>query len=95
MWAGFQGGSITYWNGVTILQLSDLPAKIPEISIDYLILSGSAARNAGKLLSKIKAKEIILDSSNSYFVVDKVYNSLTQTYRLHSVWHHGAFDTNL
>jgi competence protein ComEC len=95
MWAGFQGGSITYWNGVTILQLYDIPSKTPEISIDYLILSGNAARNAGKLLSKIKSKEIILDSSNSYFVVDKVYNSLTQKYRLHSVWHHGAFDTNL
>lgn len=93
--AGFQGGSITYWNNVTILQLSEVPLKIPEISIDYLILSKDAARNAGKLLSKIKAKEIILDSSNSYFVVDKVYNSLTQQYRLHSVWHHGAFDTNL
>jgi competence protein ComEC len=95
MWAGFSGGSITYWKGMTILQLSGIPSEIPQISIDYLILSGDAARNAGKLLSKIKAREIILDSSNSYFVVDKVYNSLTRKYPLYSVWHHGAFDTNL
>lgn len=89
------GGIIAIWRGKMIVQLREIPSTIPDLQVDYLILSGNAARGAVKFLSKIKAKEIILDSSNSYFVVDKVFNSLTQTYRIHSVWHHGAFDAKL
>jgi competence protein ComEC len=89
-------GELISWKGNTILRLHSFPALLPEsLQIDYLILSGNAARHAEKILLKIKAKEIILDSSNSYFVVDKVLNSLTQKYQVHSVWHHGAFDTKL
>jgi competence protein ComEC len=90
------GGNLICWKGNTILHLDSFPKLLPEnLQIDYLILSGDAVRHAEKLLLKIKAKEIILDSSNSYFVADKVLNSLTQKYHMHSVWHHGAFDTKL
>jgi competence protein ComEC len=89
------GGRFTCWNGKTILQLHAFSGLSSELKVDFLILSANAAKDLPGILQKINASKIILDSSNSYFVADKVLNSLPAKDQIHSVWHHGAFETNL
>jgi hypothetical protein len=90
----FAGGFVIRWEGRTILVLKERPEQLASIVVDYLVLSGSAIRDLPAVLKKIKAHNIILDSSNSYFVTDKALKSLTETVQIHSVWHHGAFEVN-
>ena len=90
----FGAGAVVRWEGKTILVLTERPHQLDSIVVDYLVLSGSATRDLAAVLKKIRAHNVILDSSNSYFVTDKALKSLTETVQIHSVWHHGAFEVN-
>ena len=86
-------GNLMVRNGKCILQLEALTTDLPEgLQVDILILSGKAMWQSDEILQKIIPRKIILDSSNSYFVADKVLRSLPKHYQIHSVPHHGAFD---
>ena len=92
-WRNIQGGHLIVRNGKCILQLETMPVDLPAgFQTDILILSGKAIWKWEEILKKINPGKIILDSSNSYFVADKVLRSLPKHYQIHSVPHHGAFD---
>jgi competence protein ComEC len=80
------------WHGRSILIIRD-PHAIPltAMKADYVIISNNAVKNLS-VLSQIKASEIILDSSNSYYFAERLRTqALAAGIRIHSVWHEGAF----
>lgn len=90
------GGLLATWHGKTILRLETVPESIPNIKVDYLILSKNTARNLTRILNHIQAGQIILDSSNSFAVANAATAEyLNHPVALHSVWHHGAFHVRL
>jgi competence protein ComEC len=92
-----QGGYITVWEGVTILNVVDKSIQIPpETNIDYLIISNNAVRSLQGLIIH-HPKWIILDSSNSRTVALRLLEESKKAPkpRVHSVWHQGAFDVKL
>jgi competence protein ComEC len=89
-------GRITLWKGKSILQITSRPAGLSvPVKVDYLILSGNSVRTITELPDALAAEFIIIDSSNSFQVAEQLLKSNSRQSRLHSVWHHGAFDKTI
>jgi competence protein ComEC len=92
------GGSITVWRGITILQISEMDFRVPPgLNVDYAILSKNAIRSLKNLLSKCNPTCVIVDSSNSRSVAAEIVDEARENsvIKVHSVWHHGAFEVKL
>jgi competence protein ComEC len=90
----FPFGRLTVWNGKTILQLTAKVQSLPKnIRIDYLIISKNSVNDLDALCRTSECGQIIVDSSNSFKFAERLVNDAALTNRkVHSVWHHGAFN---
>ncbi|HEX6892991.1 MAG TPA: ComEC/Rec2 family competence protein, partial [Chryseolinea sp.] len=61
------GCALMVWNKKTIVQIKD-PAYVvpPGMEIDIVVISNNAVRSIVTLVSQVKAREYIIDSSNSF-----------------------------
>lgn len=88
-----KGGRIIVWKEHSFLQLTHKNFSVPEwIKVDYLIISNNAVTDLSRLTDHVEAKEIILDSSNTYYIVNQLLKSpQASRLKIHSVLHQGAF----
>lgn len=90
------GYCLMYWNDKTILYLLDKDFQLPEkVEIDFLIIGNNAVRSLGAIADQIKASRIVLDSSNSFYIADRLLKESPAEGSVHSVLHQGAFSINL
>ncbi len=92
----FRGGTLIVWKGSRILQLlaqdADLP---PALEVDMVVI-GNNAIELPRMMDTIRCRQIILDSSNSYFFAARFLEA-AKLHKLdvHSVLHQGAFTTKI
>jgi hypothetical protein len=84
------GCALMIWNGKTILQINDPSFLIPaNLEVDFLVISNNAVKSVADL---VKAKEIIIDSSNSFKLAGRLLEeSRSLDIRATSLLHHGAY----
>jgi competence protein ComEC len=94
---GFAFGRLIAWHGKHILQLTDRDFALPyKFRIDYLIISNNSVMDLGAVLQTAEVSQIIVDSSNSFKFAEKLLRDATlNNWKLHSVWHHGAFNKTI
>jgi competence protein ComEC len=87
------GARLVVWRTKTILQITGPEFPLPtRLSVDYLIISNNALKDIKLLAAHIDAKQILLDSSNTYYFATKLLKEAAPLgLRVHSVWHRGAF----
>lgn len=92
-----EGCAIMVWCGKTILQIQHEQFWVPvKLDVDYMIISNNAVKNLTEVTAKVHAKEIILDSSNSFYNADKLLSeSKKLNIEIFSVLHRGAFDLTI
>lgn len=91
------GARLVVWHKKVILQITGPEFPMPaRLSVDYLIISNNALKDIKLLAAHIDAKQILLDSSNTYYFATKLLEDAAPLgLRVHSVWHRGAFqETN-
>jgi hypothetical protein len=63
-----------------------------ELKVDYVIVSNDAVQNLGSVVDHLQTKEIILDSSNSFYRTKTMMaESENLSVPVYSVRHQGAF----
>lgn len=92
----FAGCRLVLWKGVKILQIQEREFLFPKgVEVDYLIIGKNAIKDI-TAISSIKFKKLILDSSNSVFLVEKILKEAKeQPWDVYSVLHQGAFTAKL
>jgi competence protein ComEC len=87
------GARLIVWRKKIILQITGPEFPMPErLAVDYLIISNNALKDLKLLAAHIDAKQILLDSSNTYYFATKLLDDAVPLgLRVHSVWHRGAF----
>jgi competence protein ComEC len=82
------GCSIISWRSLTILVIDTPDFILPDNQrIDLLILSNNAVRS----IPQIKCDKVIIDSSNSFYLAERLVGQHVPEGLVHSVFHHGAF----
>ncbi len=80
------------WRGKTILVVEAGSFPSGPLKVDYLILSKNAIRNLDQL-AWIEAGKIIVDSSNSFYLAERlVKQGEALDKEIYSVPHQGAYD---
>jgi competence protein ComEC len=88
---GAWGCSLAMWNDKSIVQIHHPQYKIPGgLEVDFLIISNNAVTNVGELNKQIRARNIILDSSNTRYKISGLAGS-----DVYSVPHQGAFELKI
>jgi competence protein ComEC len=92
----FPGCRILTKEDVTILQITDGEFFFPGNSNpDYIVVGNNAIKDM-RMLSSLKCKELILDSSNSFYFASRMLKEAKRiSLKTHSVLHQGAFVTKL
>jgi len=93
----FEGCAVMVWGGKTILQIHSNKFWLPgKLDVDYMIISNNAVRDLGEVMKKVHPKEIIMDSSNSFYAAGKILlESQELNVEIFSVLHQGAFDLTI
>lgn len=88
------GCELIRWNGKTILYVKQKDFILPTNGkVDFLVVSNNAVRNWRTILSQLEPKQIILDSSNSFYVSNRLLkDAASLPIPVHSVLHQGAFE---
>lgn len=87
------GGRLIAWNGRSILILDQRDIDHPRsMKVDYLIIRNNAVKDLNKILHAITPREIIIDSSNSFYTADHLMKQGGDLkLKIHSVLHDGAY----
>jgi competence protein ComEC len=93
----WKGCALMVWHGKSILRVADKELSLPSgLQVDYLILSHNAVRDLSTVLSKVSAKQIIIDSSNKFSLSTRIFQQAKERGQpVYSVWHDGAFDRSI
>jgi competence protein ComEC len=93
----WKGCTLMVWHGKSILRISDREFLLPStLQVDYLILSHNAVRDLSSVLSKVTAKQIVIDSSNKFYLASRLLQQAKERSQpVYSVWHDGAFDRSI
>ncbi|HEY5749237.1 MAG TPA: ComEC/Rec2 family competence protein [Chryseolinea sp.] len=93
----WKGCTLMVWHSKSILRISDREFSLPSaMQVDYLILSHNAVRDLSSVLSKVSAKQIIIDSSNKFYLSRQLLEQAKERSQpVYSVWHDGAFDRSI
>ncbi|MFZ6013466.1 MAG: ComEC/Rec2 family competence protein [Bacteroidota bacterium] len=91
------GGELISWKGKTILMITGRDFQCPgQLSVDFLLVTRNALTNLSQIKSGLHYSKLILDSSNSFYIADKLKAQAAQRHiEVHSVLHQGAFEVNL
>ncbi len=89
----FAGCRLIVWNGVTILFIDDSAFRLPAtLTVDCVVIANNAVPDAGEIASRIQCRNVILDSSNSYFYSYRFLDAAKfHNLDVHSVLLEGAF----
>jgi competence protein ComEC len=89
-------GRLVSWHGRSILQLTANPGELQHsVHVDFLIISNNALRSIDDLPKSISYGTVIVDSSNSFRIAEKLLQQDQSKTRMHSVWQQGAFDKSI
>jgi competence protein ComEC len=93
----WKGCTLMVWHGKSILRISGREFSLPSaLQVDYLILSHNAVRDLSAVWSKVTAKQIIIDSSNKFYLYSRLLQQAKERDQpVYSVWHDGAFDRSI
>ena len=85
------------WNGKTFLFLKSKKFRLPKaVAVDYLVVSNNSIKSLKMIVSHINFKELILDSSNSFWYCDRLEIEARELNKsCYSVLKEGAFVLNL
>lgn len=62
-----KGCSLLVWNGQSVLRIEDPSYVVPaNLRVDLVLISNNSIHSMSTLVSMVKAKEFIIDSSNSF-----------------------------
>ncbi len=88
------GCTLLVWKQKTILILKQGVFTLPkDLKVDYLIVSQNAIKDFAAIQNSIQANQIIFDSSNSFYYVDKMLKQAKELHiNVYSVLHDGAFE---
>jgi len=88
-----RGCALMVWNGISILHITQSQHLVPnDFNVDYLIISNNAVESLKGLLANVKAKKIILDSSNTFYKSNQLLKeSMKMKVEIFSVLHRGAY----
>lgn len=91
----FHGCSVMVWNKQTILHIQGGSFSSPRnLTVDFVIISNSSVKSMSDLLKTVKAREFIIDSSNSFRNADRLLKeSVLLNINVKSLQHHGAYTT--
>jgi competence protein ComEC len=85
------GGRMMIWQGKVILLVEGKMSLAKPMKVDYLIISRNATRDLQNL-AFIDAKKIILDSSNSFYLAERLLEQGRGLNKnIYSVRHQGAY----
>jgi competence protein ComEC len=91
------GCILLVWKQKTILILTETTGTLPKhLKVDYLIISQNSIKDLTTIRNHIQADQVIFDSSNSFYYVDKMLKQANQLHlNVYSVLHNGAFEVNI
>ena len=91
------GCRLIQWNNVTLLQIVHKDFSFTDdFPVDYVIIANNAVRSFKSIQRKVNGVKIIIDSSNSRGVAEKLMQESKQISQpVHSVLHSGAFIAKL
>jgi competence protein ComEC len=85
-------GKLMVWHGKKILILEENRFPSGHLKVDYLIISKNAIKNLDQL-TWIEAGKIIVDSSNSFYLAERlVKQGEASNKAIYSILHQGAYD---
>lgn len=93
-----EGITVIVWRGKVIVHLHQANVLLPgDIKIDYLVVGNNAIRDLSVIPSPEQYECIILDSSNSFYIAERLVMQARRLglSNLHSVLHEGAFDMTI
>jgi competence protein ComEC len=92
-----RGGSLIAWRNRSILILDRQDIDYPaSLEVDYVIIRNNAIVDLNKLLPAIKPREIIIDSSNSFYHANRLLEQAGDlAVSVHSVLHAGAYQKTI
>jgi hypothetical protein len=81
------------WKKQTILQIQNADFFIPpNLTVDLVIISNGSVMSMNTLVTQVKAKEFVIDSSNSFRNAQRLLDeSGTLNINVKSLHHHGAY----
>lgn len=86
-------GKIVLWNGYKLLIVGKDFNFARDFIADYLIVSHNTIRDIDTLKEKFHFRHLVIDSSNSFYVADKLFTQAkNKQVSVHSVLHQGAFE---
>lgn len=88
------GCTLMAWKGKTFLRIFDRNARLPAgCQVNYVIVSNNAFTNWFELKDQVQTENIIFDSSNSLYYVNKALEHMKDNpSKVYSVMHQGAFE---
>jgi competence protein ComEC len=89
----FRGGSIISWQGKKMLLIEQKNFELPlTLSIDFVVIGNNAVRDLN-FMKNIRADKLILDGSNSFYLVNNLMKQASKQHiDVHSILHQGAFN---
>lgn len=92
----FPGCRLITKEGITILQILESEFSFPKTArLDYIVLGNNVFMDI-RVISALKCKKLILDSSNSFYFASRMLKEAKKlSIDVHSVLHQGAFVTKL
>lgn len=87
------GGRLIAWSGKIILQIHDASFALPaSLEVDCLVIGNNAVSSIEALVSSVKVRKVVLDSSNSFLFASRfLRDAKLYNLEVHSVLHQGAF----
>jgi competence protein ComEC len=87
------GGKLIVWQQKKILYVTSDQFQPNIIFIpDLIVVANNAIRDASTLVEIYPQAEIVFDSSNNYYYVDRILKNSKENSHLFSVQHQGAFE---
>ncbi len=92
-----KGGGLVVWGKKVILHIRDEGFVYPDkVEVDVVIISNNSVKNLDVLLGKIKFKKIVIDSSNTFYIANRLVSQANKlNVNVFSVLHEGAFEMGL
>jgi competence protein ComEC len=88
-----KGCALMVWNKKTIVQITNPAYSIPaNMEIDVVIVSNNAVKSLSDLIARVKAREFVIDSSNSLRNAGRLFDeSQSFDVKVTSLLHQGAY----
>ena len=92
-----KGCALMVWNKKTIVQITNQTYSMPaNLEVDIVIISNNAIKSLSGLVTRVKAKEFVIDSSNSLRNASRLFDeSQSFDIKVTSLLNQGAYTKNI